>query len=267
MGHRRSDPDAFSGVYWGWKVFGGCTLVHSPRRAVLNVMRKLGFEPRDCDGPLTVISYDTNRLEDLPRVPDRLILVDHHPWMDPKLERLAWKVIRRPRACLAMNLYDMSREAGLDLPEDVLLTFALALVTDTAILRTAGSEELEYLSRFMKGRKMEEILELAFGGVVDPRGFAQEVLSVEKVGRICFGHFENDDHFLFFVDTFMYVMECEIVIGRLDWGVWVYSKKHLVQKVYPILKEMELEGYRRRGGRLFGLGDVDLILERLSGIF
>ncbi len=168
-----------------------------------------------------------------------------------------------------MNLYDMSVEAGLKLSDDVLLAFALALVTDTSILRTASSEEMEYLSYFLNGRKMEEVLELAFGDVVDPERFSSEVSRVEEFEgnlKMCLGDFADDEAFLFFVDTFMYVMRCDIVIGRLDWGCWVYAKKEFVQKVYPVLKEIEQLGYKRRGGRIFGLRKFEIILEKLLNI-
>ena len=267
--HKRADPDTFAGVYWGLNVFGGCSIVDSPRRVVLNLMRRLNFTSRKCPA-ITTILYDTNRYEDVPEFTSRLVIIDHHPWLDPALEMIAEKVIRRPRSCLAMNLYDMSKDAGLKLPDEVLLSFALALITDTAILRTASSEELLYLSKFLNGRKMEEVFKLAFEGVVDPITFAREIEKVEVLKtkyKICHGRFSSDENFMYFIDTFMYVLGCRIVVGKLDWGIWVYTEKSLIQKVYPLLKDMESKGYRRRGGRIFNLKDVDMIIDSIERIF
>ena len=163
-----------------------------------------------------------------------------------------------------MNLYDISKDCGFKLDEDVLLAFAAALATDTAFLRTAGSEELTYLGKFLGRRKMEDVFEVVLGNRIELKTFIKDLEGIEVSNGICYGRFSRDDHFIFFADSLMYSLGCKTVVGLLEWGVWVFTRKKDVQHVFSKLKELDRLGYERRVGKIYGLKDLDLIKELLS---
>ncbi len=257
--HRNSDPDSFAGVLWGSRVLGGCSLVHNPSRIVRNLLKVVNFRERTCWNFKRVFAYDVNSPDKLPINPvENLVVIDHHPKNSFRDVTLVWK----PRASLAMNLYDIS--AGINLPDEVLFSFAVALVTDTAILRTASSEELYYLSRFMKGRRLEDVFKVIFKGSVKMEEFLKDLESIAINGPLCFGKFSNEDHFMFFCDTLMYSLGCEIVVGELEWGIWMYAEKGMVQELFRVLKVLERD-YKRVGGKLIG-ADLHTVLKRLTDL-
>ena len=254
--HKNADPDSFAGVLWGVNLFGGCSLVHNPSRIVRNLMEILDFRERMCWNYKRIFAYDVSSPEKLPiSSPERLVVIDHHPKNSFEGVKLIW----RPRASLSMNLYDLSE--GLDLPDEVLFSFAVALVTDTAVLRTASSEELLYLSKFLRGKRLEDVFKVVFEGSVKMEDFLSDLSGVKKEGSICHGKFSSDDHFLFFCDTFMYALGCEVVAGELDWGVWLYAEKEMVQPLFRALKILERD-FKRIGGKLMG-ADLHRVLNRL----
>ncbi len=253
--HKDADADSLAGVFWGVRTFGGCSLVHNPDTAARNLMKKLNFNPIPCKNFRVIFAYDVEKPERLPCIPDRLVVFDHHVKNSLECERKFWK----PRASLSMNLYDLSKDAGIKLRDDVLLGFAAALVTDTAFLRTASSEELTYLGKFLGRRKLEEIMEIVLGGRIELSSFIADLMSIEVENGMCFGHFKNEDHFVFFVDSLMYALECNVCAGLLDWGVWVFAKKSCVQRVFQKLKKLEAMGYKRKVGKIYGLKDLELV--------
>ncbi len=247
--HRKADPDSFAGVLWGLEVFGGCALVHQPNRIVRNLIEEMKIELKECGDYRRVFAYDVDSPEKLPINAENLVVFDHHSRNSFEGVDLKW----RPRASLSMNLFDISSEAGYELSDGVLFSFAVALVTDTSVLRTATSEELYYLSVFLKNRRMEDVFRVIFRGAVKMEPFLKDLESVGKSGSLCYGKFSSEDHFTFFCDTFMYSLECSVVIGELDWGVWFFSEKRFVQRLFHFLKELEKMGYERKGGKVIGM--------------
>ncbi len=266
MTHKKADPDSFAGVLWGLRIFGGYSLIDTPDLPTRNLIEFLKFKGNFSWNHKLVIVYDTSRYSALPFKPDRFIVVDHHDSIDEKLLLEAEKVIKKPRASLSMNLYDISRECGVSLPEDVLFSFAVALTIDTALLRTARSEELEYLSYFLNGRRMEDVYKVILKGKIKDLGkFIEDLKSLEIIDerrKICFLSFSEDDHFFFFVDTFMYSLDCEIVVGKMSWGTWIYSIKELTSKVFSIAKKLGGKGM----GRIPNFHDVQKLIEMLKNL-
>ncbi len=266
MTHRKADPDSFAGVLWGVKVFGGYSLIDNPDLPTRNLIEFLKFRENFSWNHKLVIIYDTNRSSALPFRPERFIIIDHHDSVEEELLLEAERVIKKPRASLSMNLYDISKECGVSLPEDVLFSFAVALTIDTAFLRTARSEELEYLSYFLNGRRMEDVYRIVLKGKIkNLRKFIEDLKSLEildKERRICLLRFSEDDHFFFFVDTFMYSLDCEIVVGKMDWGTWVYSIKELTSKVFSIAKRLGGKGI----GKIPNFHNVQKLIEMLKNL-
>ena len=265
--HINADPDSFAGVFWGKEVFGGCSIIDNPDIVTKNLMEKLNFKENMCKNYILALFYDIEKFERMPCFPERIVVFDHHPkneLLDLDDDRI--KVFHRKRASLSMNLYDISKDTGLKLSDDVLTAFAAALVTDTAFLRTARSEELLYLSKFLDGRKMEDIFEIVLGGRISWKEFLKDLNGVKFCKEICYGDFTNENHFLFFVDSMMYALSCKVVVGRFKWGIWVYTKKEHIQEVFSRLKALERDGYVRKGGKLYGIKDIEEIVAKLCDV-
>ena len=265
--HINADPDSFAGVLWGKEVFGGCTFIDNPDIATKNLMKKIGFRERKCKSFTLAFFYDVDKLERMPCFPERVVVFDHHPknvFLNLNDDKV--KVFHRKRASLSMYLYDISSDAGINLSDDVLISFAAAIVTDTAFLRTARSEELLYLSKFLDGRKMEDIFEIVLGGRISWKEFLLDLNRIKFCKDICYGDFSNENHFLFFVDSIMYALSCKIVVGRFKWGIWVYTKKEHIQEVFSRLKALGRDGYVRKGGKLYGIKDMEEIVAKLCDV-
>ena len=265
--HINSDPDSFAGVLWGKEVFGGCTFVDNPDIATKNLIRKIGFEEKRCSSFINAFFYDVNQVDKMPFFPERIVVFDHHPkneLLNLKEDKI--KIFHKKRASLSMYLYDISKEVGLKLSDDVLISFASAVVTDTAFLRTARSEEMLYLGKFLKNHKMEEIFEIVLGGRIHWKSFLKDLYSLNFCKNICYGEFSSENHFLFFVDSIMYALSCEVVIGKFEWGVWVYTKKESIQKAFSELKAFERKGVERKGGKLYGVKDIEEVVAKLCDI-
>lgn len=266
MTHKKADPDSFAGILWGTEVFGGFSLIDSPDLPTRNLIKFLKFKENFSWNHKLVIVYDVNKFSALPFKPERFIIIDHHDSIEKELLLEAEKVIRKPRASLSMNLYDLSKECGISLSENVLFSFAVALTVDTALLRTAKSEELEYLSYFLGKKRMEDVYRVILKGKVkNLEKFIEDLKSLEILDdnrKICLLRFSEDDNFFFFVDTFMYSLDCEIVIGKMAWGTWVYSIKDLTSKIFSLTKKLGGEGF----GKIPKFYDIQKIIELFKNL-
>lgn len=200
--------------------------------------------------------YDTSEPDQLPFFVHHYCVFDHHINSSGEFIRNAFYSHIRPRSVNVLNLYDLVDE----LPEDVLFCFAVALVSETAFLRTACSEDLVYLSKFLTAHVLEDIFELILEGrVKDQEGFLRRLSKIQIVDdcvRVGIIECEDDDEFLCAADVAMYPLSLSVLIGRMPWGVWVYCKKKLVQKVFAALGQFK----KRRVGRIYETRDVETVL-------
>lgn len=207
--------------------------------------------------------YDTCEPQKVPFDVYNYRVFDHHASCCPEFLSKADFVHVRQRTANVMNLYDLSKEMQLD--EKVLFAFAVALVTDTGFLKTARSEEIEYLAKFLGNHILEEVFDvILFGKIEDTKRFV-DILSkiqiIEQRFKIGLVECENDDEFLCVVDLLMFPLGLSIIIGRLPWGIWVYCRKNLVQKIYQqLLRNFS----NREAGKLFDFYDLDLIIDLLK---
>ncbi len=208
--------------------------------------------------------YDTSDPQQLPFCVSHYCIFDHHNNSHKEFVEKAFYTHIRLRSANVLNLYDLSRG---DLPEDVLYCFAVALVSETAFLRTACCEDLMYLSKFIGRHVLEDIFELILEERVrDIHGFLARLSKIEIVDskvRIGIVECKDDDEFLCVADMAMYPLSLSILLGRMPWGVWVYCKKKLVQKVYSALRRFE----NRKAGRIYETSDVEVVLNAILEIF
>lgn len=261
--HINADADSFASAYWGYRTIGGGIYVDNPDSTVLNLMKKLGVRNVFPEHIHCFYVYDTCEPKKVPFSVYNYRIFDHHVGCHSEFLNKADFAYVRQRTANVMNLYDLSKEMQLD--EEVLFAFAVALVTDTGFLKTARSEELEYLARFLGRYILEEVFDAILFGKIKNTKKLFDVLSkmqiIEKKYRMGLVECEDDDEFLCIVDLLMFPLGLSIIIGRLPWGIWVYCKKNLVQKIYQqILKDFP----NREAGKVFGFYNIDLIMDLLE---
>ncbi|MCX7813102.1 MAG: hypothetical protein N2250_05575 [Pseudothermotoga sp.] len=204
--------------------------------------------------------YDTSDPEQLPFAVSSYCIFDHHRVQSKEFVDGAIRSHIRLRSANVLNLFDLS---GGKLPKDVLFAFAVALVSETAFLRTASSEDLMYLSKFLVGHVLEDVFELILEGrVKNVEGFLERLSKIKIIDadfKIGIVECEDDDEFLCVADMAMYPLSLSVLLGRLPWGVWVYCKKKFVQRIYRSLRRFK----KRKAGRIYETNDLDLVLKAI----
>ncbi|MBC7123147.1 MAG: hypothetical protein H5T94_07950, partial [Pseudothermotoga sp.] len=245
-------------------LFGGGIYIDEPDLTVRKLMQR--FCVKNCFPPHIQLFfvYDTSDPQQLPFLVPHYCIFDHHNNPHKGFVEKAFYSHIRLRSANVLNLYDLSRQV---LPDDVLFCFAVALVSETAFLRTACSEDLMYLSRFLSGHVLEDVFELILEGrVKDISDFLTRLSRIEIVDsreRIGIIECKDDDEFLCVVDLAMYPLSLSVLLGKMPWGVWVYCKKKLVQKVYSALRRFE----NRKAGRIYETKDVQAVLNAILETF
>lgn len=258
MTHKRADADSFASTYWGYKLFGGGIYIDEPDLTVKKLMELFSIE--NCFPPKIHLFfiYDTSDPEQLPFSVSNYCIFDHHKVCSKNFVEGAIHSHIRLRSANVLNLFDLSEGK---LPEDVLFAFAVALVSETAFLRTASSEDLMYLSKFLVDHVLEDVFELILEGrVKNIESFLTRLSKINIINadfRIGIVECEDDDEFLCVADVAMYPLSLSVLLGRLPWGVWVYCKKKFVQKIYRSLRHFK----NRKAGRIYETKDVDLVLK------
>ncbi|AEH50228.1 hypothetical protein [Pseudothermotoga thermarum] len=259
--HLRADADGFASAYWGYKVFGGGLYIPEPDSTVQNLMKKL--KVKNVIPPVVVgfHVYDTCDSKKLPFFVFNYSVFDHHKVEDEDFLKSSVFSYVKPRTANVMNLYDLSEGK---LEDDVLFVFAVALVTDTGFLKTAKEEELFYLSKFLKKRPLEEVFTVVFSGKIKNwQSFVRHLnnMKIFSKPKIAFVECDDDDEFLIIIDTLMYPLDIAVFVGKLPWGLWVYCRKDMMQKIYQkVLRDFP----NRDAGRLYNQHNVDDLIERIE---
>jgi len=263
--HSRADADSFASAFWGYKVVGGGICVFDPDSTVQNLMRSFKVKNTFPSRVASVFVYDTTDENKIPVELNNYSVFDHHPVVNRSFVERARFCFIKPRSSNVMNLYDLSK--GFHLPPDVLLAFSVALVTDTAFLKTARGEELHYLGHFLGNNTLESVYETILKGKVKhPEKFLRDLSQMQVVEdniRVGIVSCEDDDEFLAVIDGFMYPLDLAVVVGRLPWGTWVYCKKREVQKVYSLLTSYT----SRKCGRIYDFHDTDDIVKKILDLY
>ncbi len=261
--HVNADADSFASAYWGYQTIGGGIYVDNPDSTVLNLMKKFGVKNFIPERVHCFYVYDTCDPKKVPFSVSNYRVFDHHTDCCLEFVNKADFAHIRHRTANVMNLYDLSEKTELD--EKVLFCFAVALVTDTGFLKTARSEETEYLARFLAKHTLEEVFDVILFGKVKDIKRLSDILSkiqiIEQKFKLGLVECDSDDEFLCVVDLLMFPLGLSVVIGKLPWGTWIYCKKSLVQKVYQqILRNFP----NREAGKLFGFHNVELLIDLMG---
>ncbi|HDM69946.1 MAG TPA: hypothetical protein ENG58_00890 [Thermotogales bacterium] len=246
--HKNVDPDGFAGVVWGREIFGGSLHVDSPGIVVRRLIERFKISTSPTVKPDVLFIYDVNLRErvGLPEGVElkRYVIFDHHPKYEREFFEGSIKFFHKPRSALVLNLFDYSEKAGLHLSDDLLLIFAVALVTDTALLRTATGEELTYLGYFLKKRRLEEVFEIIMRGRLSRDILKRaEKMRMYNVYGMKVGILEvaDDDEFHLFIDVLFEPLGLDVIVGDTNWGSWVFTRKRLLQKINKIFKDSGFE--------------------------
>lgn len=275
--HTKSDCDGIASIYWGLNVFGGDYFIQefelrtaSGLIKTLNLKTggKINFEEYDI-----FFIYDTEKSENVDFLPlDNIpyVVFDHHPGRDSKFLDNAIYKFNRPSSANVINLYDISIENNINLSDTILFSFAVALYTDTAMFRTARSTEFMYFSKFLNGRKFEEILETIYFEKINRKEFITQISKTQfyEINSLSVGVcvFKTQDEFYAFIDSLFDVLSLDVFIGILPEGIKVHVKKKHVQKVYHrIFVQLQKRlNIKRDHGVWLNFYDYNLILEALK---
>ncbi|MDK2886631.1 MAG: hypothetical protein PWP54_1193 [Thermosipho sp. (in: thermotogales)] len=274
--HTKSDCDGISSIYWGINVFGGDYYIPefelrtaSGLIKILNLKTggNVGFKRYDL-----IFIYDTERSENVDFLPQNIpyVIFDHHPARDTEFLNNAIYKFNRKASANVINLYDISIENNLALSDDVLFSFAVALYTDTAMFRTARGAEFEYLSKFLKNRKFEEILETIYFEKIDKESFIDQISKTQffEINSLSVAvcRLNSQDEYYAYIDSLFDVLSLDVFIGILPEGIKVHVKKRHVQKVYHRILVQLQKGMniKRDHGVWLNFFDYNLILEALK---
>lgn len=275
--HTKSDCDGIASIYWGLNVFGGDYFIpeHELRSAsglikYLNMTenRIINFENYDL-----FFIYDTEKRDNVNFLPIKntpYVIFDHHPGRDTEFLNNAVYKFNRPASANVINLYDISIENNITLSDEILFSFAVALYTDTAMFRTARSNEFSYFSKFLNDKKFEEIVEIIYSKRINKKEFITQISKTEfhEINSLSVGicKFKTQDEFYAFIDSLFDVLSLDVFIGILPEGIKTHVKKKHVQKVYhrifiPLQKRFNI---KRDHGVWLDFYDYSLILNALN---
>lgn len=275
--HTKSDCDGISSVYWGLNIFKGDYFIpeHELRTAsglvkTLNLKTggKINFEEYDI-----FFVYDTEKSENVDFLPlndIEYVIFDHHPGRDSDFLNNAIYRFNRKASANVINLYDISIGNNISLSDKILFSFAVALYTDTAMFRTARSTEFMYFSKFLNGRRFEEVLETIYFEKINRKKFINQISKIQFFElsslSIAVCDFETQDEFYAFIDSLFDTLSLDVFIGILPEGIKVHVKKKYVQKVYHriFVKLQKKLNIKRDHGVWLNFYDYNLILEALK---
>jgi len=227
--HTKSDCDGIASIYWGLNVFDGDYFIQefelrtaSGLIKTLNLKTggKTNFEEYDI-----FFIYDTEKSENVDFLPLNdipYVIFDHHPGRDSDFLNNAIYKFNRQASANVINLYDISIENDISLSDKILFSFAVALYTDTAMFRTARSTEFMYFSKFLNGRKFEEILETIYFEKINRKEFITQISKTQfyEINSLSVGVcvFKTQDEFYAFIDSLFDVLSLDVFIGILPEG-------------------------------------------------
>ncbi len=197
--------------------------------------------------------YDTSNYEDINFINlknKEYIVFDHHSKIDEYfIEKANFHYIKKSSANV-INLYELSVKNSIVLKNEILLSFAIALYTDTLMFRTAREKEFFYFSKFLGNNKFETILNIIYSKNIDLNEFLHSLnqMKLYNINRLKIAVIKFNDINLYqaFLDGLLDVLGIDIVIGILPFGIKIQMKKKYVQKIYhklliPIQKKFNIK--------------------------
>ncbi|GAB6189721.1 hypothetical protein JCM30566_14620 [Marinitoga arctica] len=275
--HYHSDCDGIASVYWGINIFGGDYYIPTPElRSAEGVIEYLQLNKNNIinfDYYDYYFIYDTSNTEDINFLSlnnKKYIVFDHHPNAEKSFVKNAYMYYINPMSANVINLYDLSIQNLIDLDEKILMSFSIALYTDTLMLRTARSNEFKYFSKFIGKHNFEDILNIIYSKSIEENIFFDTLSNIKIYWinnlKVSIGEFENINLYQAFLDSIFNVLNIDVSIGILPLGIKLQVKKIHVQKIYhkilvPIQRKLKI---KRKHGIWIDFFDYNLIIKELS---
>lgn len=275
--HKLSDCDGIASIYWGINLFGGDYYIPQPElRSGGGLLKYLDLS---LDNNINLDSYDiyfiydTSNYEDIDFISlenKEYVIFDHHSKINEDFVSNSVFTYINKASANVINLYELSINNSIHLNDEILLSFATALYTDTLIFRTAREKEFYYFSKFIKNKKFEDILNIIYSKNIDQKDFINSLKDIKiykiKDLIVSVDNFNNVNQYQAFLDGLLDVLGIDVSIGILPLGIKIQVKKIHVQKVYhrllvPLQKNLNI---KKQHGIWLNFFDYQLILTELK---
>ncbi len=262
VSHRSPDIDSIASLVWGQHVFGGDILIPDNKllystEKVLKDFKIRYIKQINKSYDYTFI-YDTCSKEDVYIFTEKYVIFDHHLKRDESFYNGAIKRFDKANSANAINLYELSKKWNIQLPEKIMFLFAIAIYSDTAMLKTARKEQLLYIAELMKNHTIGEIENYACPHRFNEK-FLQKVSSLKLKSGVLYGEINDGDEFYGIVDSIFRVMEAKVLCCKMkDKNVMKFycNKKDYQWLIQKILKPFS-ETYNVKYAHTNLYGDID----------
>ncbi|MBM7560397.1 DHH family phosphoesterase [Marinitoga litoralis] len=273
--HKFSDCDGIASIYWGINVFGGDYYI--PRPELRSGEGLIDFLNLKTDNNINFDSYDiyfiydTSNYDDIDFLENKeYVIFDHHSKINEDFVSNSVFAYINNASANVINLYELSIKNSIHLKDEILLSFATALYTDTLMFRTAREKEFYYFSKFIKNKKFEDILNIIYSKNIDQKVFINSLKNLklyninDLIVSVC--HFNDVNQYQAFLDGLLDVLGIDVSIGILPLGIKIQVKKTHVQKIYhqllvPLQKKLNI---KKQHGVWLNFFDYNLILESIK---
>ena len=268
VSHHSPDIDAIASMVWGKVVFGGDILIPDSKllfssEKVLKDFKIEYTKKVEKKYDYTFI-YDLSFEEDIFIPTKKFIIFDHHSKKDDNFFRKAVKVFHKENSANVINLYELSQKWKVGLTKEMKFLFAIAIYSDTAMLKTARREQLLCLAKLMNNHTIEDIMEYAC-----PHRFGNNFLiNISKFhikNEVLYGDVKNGDEFYGMVDGIFKVVNARVlcsVIRKSGTMKFYCDKKNyqwLIQKILKPFSKKYNVTYAHTN--LYNFTDYDKIIE------
>jgi nanoRNase/pAp phosphatase (c-di-AMP/oligoRNAs hydrolase) len=273
--HKLSDCDGIASIYWGINVFGGDYYIPHPElrsgEGLIDFLNLKTDNNINFDSYDIYFIYDTSNYDDIDFLENKeYVIFDHHSKINEDFVSNSVFAYINNASANVINLYELSIKNSIHLKDEILLSFATALYTDTLMFRTAREKEFYYFSKFIKNKKFEDILNIIYSKNIDQKDFINSLKEIklyninDLIVSVCY--FNDVNQYQAFLDGLLDILGIDVSIGILPLGIKIQVKKIHVQKIYhqllvPLQKKLNI---KKQHGVWLNFFDYNLILESIK---
>jgi nanoRNase/pAp phosphatase (c-di-AMP/oligoRNAs hydrolase) len=268
VSHKSPDIDAIASMVWGKYVFGGDIfipdkkLLYSTQKVLKDF--KIDYIDKISENYDYTFIYDVSLGEDAPLRSEKYVLFDHHSKIDTNFFENAINIFHKANSANVINLYELSKKWKITLPKNLKFLFAIAIYSDTGMLKTARRDQLLYIAELMENHTVEDLMEYAC-----PHRFKEDFL--EKLANfnlkdgVLYGTVKSGDEFYGIVDSIFKVMDAKVLCCAMEGkNMMKFScdKKNYQWLIQRILKPFsEKFNVKYAHTNLYGFTDFNKIID------
>jgi hypothetical protein len=158
----------------------------------------------------------------------------------------------------------LSKRWKIKLTENMKFLFAIAIYSDTRMLKTARKEQLLYISELMGEHTIEDLAEYACPHRFE-ENFLEKISKFKLKNGVLYGVVKNGDEFYGIADSIFKVAKAKVlccVLERKNTMKFYCDKKHYQWLIQKILKPFaEKHNIEYAHTNLYGFADFDEIVD------